>query len=682
LGRSEFHRLPVVQQGLPDVARGLRFVRRTLQFVAQTLRFAHPANSISNSDQHRNRERNRAVPTATSRTLWWRAYGSLLRLAGLFLSVTLSVLCVGYFERTEGGSNVIWLANGLLLAFLLLVPRWRWPMYVAVSFVAMFCTSLLIGEPPGMSLLYNILNIVEILIGALLLKRKSTVLPAFTDSRYLLRFVGFACLLGPAVASIAFGIFMHVVHNQDLLSVVLNWTLGDGLGIAVVTPTFAAILQSRMRNAHLLRRRWMYLVLVLAVTVVVFTQSRAPLLFLVFPFLVLVIVQIDLGWAALCTLAVALIGGWYTVHGYGPLALAIHITPEWRAVVLQLYLAAAMFTLYTISAVFGSLRKIQAELRQIAALHKLVMDNSRDAIVLGDLDGRRTYVSPGIKALTGWEPQDLVGRLVKEVIHPSDVAEVEMAMRALRAGSEGGTLEYRARKRDGEYFWAEGSLRVYRDPATGRPIGFLNLERDISERKRSEEHLQSAYRAMETLVVVDALTGIANRRRFDDAIATEWRRALRESSKLSLLLIDADHFKRYNDTYGHVRGDSCLKQIAEAALDIVLRPGDLVARYGGEEFAVILPGTDESGAKAVAEDICQAVRNRRLPHEGNAPGIVTVSIGCATIVPQRGKTAQNLIESADQALYRAKGRGRNRVIVAGISFRPESTPAIVEAPKQ
>lgn len=621
------------------------------------------------------------MSTVTAKTLWWRTYGSLLRLAGLFLSVILSILCVGKFERTAGGSNIIWLANGLLLAFLLIVPRWRWPVYAAVSFVAMFLGSVLIGESPGMSLFYNVLNMVEILIGALLLKRKSTVLPAFTDSRYLLRFVGFACLLGPAVASIPFAVFMHAKHNQDVLSVVLNWTLGDGLGIAVVTPTFAAIFQSRMRNVHLLRKRWIYLVLVVIVTILVFSQSRAPLLFLVFPFLVLVIVQIDLGWAALSTLTVALIGGWYTVRGHGPLSLATNIPVEWRAAILQLYVAAAIFMLYSISIVFGNLRKIQTELRQIAALHKLVMDTSRDIIVLGDLDGRRTYISPGIKALTGWDAQDLVGRLIKELIHPADVAEVEMALRALRAGSEGGTLEYRARKRDGDYFWAEGSLRVYRDPATGRPIGFLNLVRDISERKRSEEHLQSAYRAMETLVVVDALTGIANRRRFDDAINTEWRRALRESSKLSMLLIDADHFKRYNDTYGHVRGDSCLKQIAEAALDIVLRPGDLVARYGGEEFAVILPGTDEAGAKGVAEDICQAVRNRRLPHEGNAPGIVTVSIGCATIIPQRGKSAQDLIESADQALYRAKARGRNRVIVAGVSFRPESAPIIVEVPK-
>jgi diguanylate cyclase (GGDEF)-like protein/PAS domain S-box-containing protein len=557
---------------------------------------------------------------------------------------------------------------------LLLVPRWRWPLYILVAFLAMNLGSVLIGESPGMSILFNCLNLLELLIGALLLKSRARELPAFTDIRYLFRFIGYACVLGPAVSGVLYGIYMNVEHHEDFLSILGSWAAGDGLGIAVVTPTFAAILQSRMRNTAQLRKGWMYPVLVLLTTMGVFGQSQAPLLFLVYPLLVLVLTQIDLGWAALCTLSVALIGGWFTVHGYGPLALATRLSPAWKATVLQLFLAGAMFTLYTISVVFGNLRKIQGELRQIAALHKLVVDNSRDAIELGDLDGRRTYVSPGIKALTGWEPHDLVGRLFREIIHPADLSEVEMAMRALRGGSEGGTLEYRARKQDGDYCWVEGSLRVYRDPANGRPIGYLNLVRDISERKRSEEHLQSAYRAMETLVVVDALTGIANRRRFDDAILSEWRRASREGSKLSLLLIDADHFKRYNDTYGHVRGDSCLKQIAEACLDIVLRPGDLVARYGGEEFAVVLPGTDEAGAVGVAEDICQAVRNRRLPHEGNAPGIVTVSVGCATIIPQRGRSPQELIEAADQALYRAKGRGRNRVVVAGLP-RSESGPS-------
>jgi len=239
-----------------------------------------------------------------------------------------------------------------------------------------------------------------------------------------------------------------------------------------------------------------------------------------------------------------------------------------------------------------------------------------------------------------------------------------MALRAMQAGSAGGTLEYRVRKKNGDYVWVEANLRRYRDPITEIPIGFLNLVRDISERKRAEENLQAAYRAMETLVVVDALTGIANRRRFDEALAVEWRRGLRMNTQLSLLLLDVDHFKKYNDTYGHVRGDSCLKQIAEASLDVVLRPADLVARYGGEEFAVVLPATDAEGARAVAEEIWQAVRNRHLPHEGNPHGIVTISVGCASIVPHRGLTPKEFVDIADKALYRAKRDGRNRVVVA------------------
>ena len=621
------------------------------------------------------------MPTQAGRSRWWRRHAFVLRLAALSLSVLLSILWIGNFDRTDFGANIIWLANGLVLSYLLLAPRWRWPYYIGAAFLTMVFGSMWIGESLRLSLVYNSLNLLEVLIGAFFLKRKSTSLPSFTDGWFLLRFIGFACVLGPSIAAIVFGILMHVFRHEDFLSIMLGWLIGDGLGIAVVAPTFVAILSSRMRSSHLLRRRWIYPVMVLLITFIVFSQNSVPVLFLIFPFLVLVLTKVDLGWAALCTLIVAVVGGWYTVHQQGPLAMAVHLGTAWKVAVLQLFLACSMFTLYCISIVFGNLRHTQSELRKIAALHKLVVDNSRDAIILGDLDGTRTYVSPGVRDLTGWEPRDLAGRLFREMIHPSDVAEVDMAMRALRAGSEGGTLEYRERKRDGEYYWAEGSLRVYRDPATGRPIGFLNLVRDITERKRSEEHLQSAYRAMESLVVVDALTGIANRRRFDEALTTEWRRALREAEKLSLLLIDADHFKRYNDTYGHVRGDSCLKQIADAAMDVVLRPGDLVARYGGEEFAVVLPGTDESGAKAVAEDICQAIRNRRLPHDSNPPGIVTVSIGCATVIPSRGKSPQDLIESADQALYRAKGRGRNRVVVAGMSGRPDSGSLIVEVPK-
>jgi diguanylate cyclase (GGDEF)-like protein len=207
----------------------------------------------------------------------------------------------------------------------------------------------------------------------------------------------------------------------------------------------------------------------------------------------------------------------------------------------------------------------------------------------------------------------------------------------------------------------EAALRLIHDPGTGLPSGILDTVRDISERKRSEQQLREAYRAVEALALSDGLTGVANRRRFDQYLSIEWRRNVRNRQPISLLMLDVDQFKLYNDTYGHQRGDNGLKQIAEACMDVVARPGDLVARFGGEEFVVVLPNTGSEGALQVANEICESLRSRRLPHTGSPFGIITVSIGCATLVPQAGRHAPDLIAIADHALYAAKHNGRNQV---------------------
>jgi diguanylate cyclase (GGDEF)-like protein len=195
----------------------------------------------------------------------------------------------------------------------------------------------------------------------------------------------------------------------------------------------------------------------------------------------------------------------------------------------------------------------------------------------------------------------------------------------------------------------------------GQYLGRVWFFRDISGRKIAEEKLQDAYTAVEALAATDALTGLANRRRFDQVLAGEWRRGLRDGRPLSLLMIDVDLFKSYNDNYGHPQGDSCLKQVAEVATNVAARPADLVARFGGEEFAAILPITDVAGALQLGREICEAMRVRMLPHCSNPSGIVTVSVGCATLVPAFELHAVTLIELADEALYKAKHLGRNRV---------------------
>src|ERR1019366_4161218 len=183
----------------------------------------------------------------------------------------------------------------------------------------------------------------------------------------------------------------------------------------------------------------------------------------------------------------------------------------------------------------------------------------------------------------------------------------------------------------------------------GKYLGRVWFFRDVTAQKNAEKQLQDAYQAVEALAVTDALTGLGNRRPFDRCLASEWRRGMRNRNPLSLLLIDVDLFKSYNDNYGHLNGDNCLRQIAEVAHTVVTRPGDLVARFGGEEFAIILPKTTKEGAVEVPNAVCESMNARRLLHAGNPCGFITVSIGCPTVTPQLGQNAASLIELADQA---------------------------------
>jgi two-component system chemotaxis family response regulator WspR len=167
---------------------------------------------------------------------------------------------------------------------------------------------------------------------------------------------------------------------------------------------------------------------------------------------------------------------------------------------------------------------------------------------------------------------------------------------------------------------------------------------------------------------LDGLTGIANRRQFDKTLDQEWQRALRNCTELSLIMIDIDYFKLFNDTYGHQAGDDCLKSVALALARIVHRPSDIVARYGGEEFAVILPETDTEGTLRVAEKMREAVTRLNLRHDASkVSDKITLSIGVASMSPRGSDNPDILLAAADDALYRAKHAGRNRVEVAIIN---------------
>ena len=185
----------------------------------------------------------------------------------------------------------------------------------------------------------------------------------------------------------------------------------------------------------------------------------------------------------------------------------------------------------------------------------------------------------------------------------------------------------------------------------------------VQARVRNHLDLKRSRDLLQRLTTQDHLTGISNRRRFDDFLDMEWRRAAREQAPISLIAIDIDHFKAYNDHYGHPGGDQCLIEVARTLATCVTRPCDLVAGCGGEEFACVLPSTDSAGAANLAEQIRLGILARALEHaQSGTHRHVTISLGVSTALPQADEPAQALVDMADAALYAAKGAGRNRFV--------------------
>lgn len=602
--------------------------------------------------------RENPASTSSAYALWMRKHVYAVRLAQCFLFVFLSTVLVRF---APDANHLIWTANGVLLAFLLLAPRTRWAGYLGAGFAAQVAGSLLVNPDWQTNLMLTLLNMAEVFISARLLRRRAREYPRFTERAYLLRFIAYGILAGPFAVGLFYAVIAAFWLHSAPGTALLQWTAADALGAAVATPACVAIFRARFKDTAGSIAGWIYMALLAAATLAIFSEASVPLSFLLYPLLVLILLRLGLGFAAVATLFVTTAGTLFTLQGKGPFALSTSVTPLEPTILLQVFIASAVFMLYSVSVVLEIQKKTERRLREIAALHTLITENSRDAIILADLKGNRRYVSSAAENLGGWSPEDLMKQGSFDLIHPEDRPKAEKAVKDLSTGCESATMEIRVRRNTGDYIWVESRLRVAREPKTGAPYGVLNVVREITERKQAEKRLQDAYHAVEALAITDGLTGLANRRRFDQCLTNEWRRGMRNRKSLSLLLIDADWFKSYNDTYGHLRGDSCLKQIAEAAQDVVMRPGDLVARFGGEEFAVILPDTSNDGAMQIGKEICTALRGRKLTHKDNPYEIMTISVGCATMTPQLGHNASSLIELADAALYQAKRSGRNRV---------------------
>jgi diguanylate cyclase (GGDEF)-like protein/PAS domain S-box-containing protein len=314
--------------------------------------------------------------------------------------------------------------------------------------------------------------------------------------------------------------------------------------------------------------------------------------------------------------------------------------------------------------------KTEAALRDSETRFRLIAEHGSDLISLHDPSGKVTYVSPSCERVLGFLPEELERVTLLALVHPDDRERLQRHLDALVRGEPVAAIVVRMLHKSGRHVWLESMWRaVMGDDA--KVIRLQASSRDVTERKEYERRLEDAQRKLqvqqerlvdansrlETLASMDALTGVKNRRAFEERLQAEVARTHRSGQVLSLLLLDIDHFKQYNDSFGHPRGDEVLRSVAHL-LSRAIRDTDFVARYGGEEFAVLLPDTDRDGAQAMGERLRVAIE--AAVWEDRA---ITVSVGVACL-SQGATTGEQLVEHADRALYRSKQNGRNSVTFA------------------
>lgn len=297
------------------------------------------------------------------------------------------------------------------------------------------------------------------------------------------------------------------------------------------------------------------------------------------------------------------------------------------------------------------------------AVYKTLLESTRAIPWKIDWSTMRfAYIGPQIETLLGWRQdswasvEDWASRM-----HPDDRDfVVNFCVKQSQAGVDH-EADYRALTIDNRYVWIRDVVHVVRD-ADGEVESLIGFMFDISDRKKTEQALISLQKELETLSFEDGLTGISNRRMFDTHLESEFQSAARSGQPLSMIMLDIDHFKQYNDRYGHIQGDECLRRVATALKGIGTRPKDIVARYGGEEFVFLLPETDEVAALHFAERCRRLLAALQIPHETSASGpFVTASLGVGTIVPSASSNLTKFTQDVDRLLYASKEKGRNRI---------------------
>ena len=600
-------------------------------------------------------------PTRRITLLADRVLLALLVGTAAWLSLTLT--------RTPGSVSAVWVGNGIFVGWLLSRPTRQWRGYLLVGFLTEVTVRLLVLGFLPQRLGSSIMNLGEVLIVAGTVRR---LIPDIDDpSHYftLGRVATGSTLVACALSGLVVAGLATATFGTSFPRNFITWYAAHVVGMVIVAPFTLVVLRQGMKSIAVHERGAFaaWILLFALVTGAVFYQSRYPLLFLVYPPLLWGAFRHRFAGVVVGVCLLALIGTFATAQGYGPLALLgagfdrVHHT-----LLLQVFIGTACLMTFPVALGMAERSRLMSRIRSSELRYRLLADYSHDVVVRMRADGQRLYVSPSARDILGWEPDELLGSRW-DLIHPDDRTVQRDAMARLLTSGQASTAIYRMRHKDGHYVWIEAVSRPLPSESGDGTIDIIYSGRDASLRIAAEQALLASQRELETLARVDSLTGLPNRRQFDERLALAVARSQRPGLPVALLYLDIDHFKQINDTHGHGVGDQVLQVFAERLVGCV-RAGDLAARLGGDEFVVLV----EDALLPQAAEIIARKLIATMDIDITVDGIrvrATTSVGIA-YCPFR-TSGEVLMAAADAALYGAKKAGRNTCQLVTVEGPPK-----------
>ena len=558
--------------------------------------------------------------------------------------------------RVPGGLAVVWISNGIWAGWLLSRRTALWPGYLVAGYVPMLAARLVAGDGWFSSVALSAFSLLEVLIICAVVRR---AVPDISNPRRWLGLGSVATgstLVACATSGVLASALKTIVDQAPFLPTFMFWWSTHVVGMVVVGTLTLVVHRKGTGVIDVPGKRWDFLGCIALIAIVsgaVFYQSAYPLLFLAYPPLLFAVYRHRFAGVVVGISVMGIIGSIATALGYGPLALVRQSDVLQRMVLLQLFIGAACVMAFPLALSMAERKRLMRRVRDSEMRYRILADYSHDVVVRMRADEQRLYVSPSAHEILGWEPSELL-QSGESLVHPDDRQIQQQTIAAVLASGQWTTAIYRMRHKQGHYVWMEVAAR----PIPGEEKNATDIiltGRNISVRVAAEQALQASRQELETQARLDGLTGLANRRQFDEQLAMALGRWKRHGSAVALMYMDIDYFKQVNDRFGHAAGDEVLRVFGQR-LQACVRSGDLVARLGGDEFVVLIEDLSSTAtAEAIAEKLIAAMGEgiaveERVLH-------VTTSIGIAySANPALSKV---LTGAADAALYQAKEAGRN-----------------------